>query len=179
MNVIGRFKDEHKNIAALISELWHEVREVECTEQGVVDCERMRIFVKLRDAIAQYSDIEERFFFPALEEFVEIRALINDAYRAHKRISELVEKMEKRRLAKQCDRWDEDLTQLMHILRRHFDWEEHALFPRAIRLLGEARLERMLFEIEGASSGQSETGSAIRLERGSQEMTNPSSPGTY
>ena len=104
----------------------------------------------------QYSDIEERFFFPALEEFVEIRALINDAYRAHKRISELVEKMEKLRLAKQCDRWDEDLTQLMHILRRHFDWEEHALFPRAIRLLGEARLERMLFEIEAASSGQSE-----------------------
>ena len=105
MNVIGRFKEEHKNIVALISELWHEVREIECTEQGVVDCECMRIFVKLRDAITQYSDIEERFFFPALEEFVEIRALINDAYRAHKRISELVEKMEKLRLTKQCDRF--------------------------------------------------------------------------
>ena len=166
MNVIGRFKDEHKNIVALISELWHEVREIECTEQGVVDCERMRIFVKLRDAITQYSDIEERFFFPALEEFVEIRALINDAYSAHKRISELVEKMEKLRLAKQCDRWDEDLTQLIHCLRRYFDWEEHALFPRAIRLLGEARLERMLFEIEGASSGQSETGRAIFFRKG-------------
>lgn len=87
MNVTGRFKDEHKNIVTLISELWHEVREIECTEQGVVDCERMRIFVRLRDAITQYSDIEERFFFPALEEFVEIRALINDTYRA---TSELV-----------------------------------------------------------------------------------------
>ena len=166
MNVIGRFKDEHKNIVALISELWHEVREIECTEQGVVDCERMRIFVKLRDAITQYSDIEERFFLPALEEFVEIRALINDAYSAHKRISELVEKMEKLRLAKQCDRWDEDLTQLIHSLRRYFDWEEHALFPTAIRLLGEARLERMLFEIEGASSGQSEKGRAIFFRKG-------------
>jgi len=166
MNVIGRFKDEHKNIVALISELWHEVREIECTEQGVVDCERMRIFVKLRDAITQYSDIEERFFLPALEEFVEIRALINDAYSAHKRINELVEKMEKLRLPKQCDRWDEDLTQLIHSLRRYFDWEEHALFPRAIRLLGEARLERMLFEIEGASSGQSETGRAIFFRKG-------------
>jgi len=69
--------------------------------------------------------------------------------------------MEKLRLAKQCDRWDEDLTQLIQSLRRYFNWEEHALFPRAIRLLGEARLERMLFEIEGASSGQSETGSAV------------------
>lgn len=161
MNVIERFKDDHKNIVSLISELWHEVKEVECTEQGVVDCERMRIFVNVRDAITQYSDIEERFFFPALEEFVEMRALINDAHRTHKRISGLVEKMEKLRLAQQCDRWDEDLTQLIHSLQRYFDWEEHALFPRAIKLLGEARLERMLFEIEGASSRQSETGHAI------------------
>lgn len=41
--------------------------------------------------------------------------------------------MEKLRLAKQCDRWDEDRTQLIHSLRRYFEWEEHALFPRAIR----------------------------------------------
>src|ERR1041385_6620347 len=105
MKVIGRFKEEHKNIVALTSELWREVKEIECTEQGVVDCERMRIFVNVRDAITQYSDIEARFFFPALEKFVEMRALTNEAYSAHKRISELVAKMEKLRLAQQCHRW--------------------------------------------------------------------------
>ena len=167
MKVIGRFKEEHKNIVALTSELWREVKEIECTEQNVVDCERMRIFVNVRDAITQYSDIEERFFFPALERFVEMRPLINEAYGAHRRISDLVAKMEKFRLAKQCDRWDEDLTQLIQSIRRHFDWEEHALFPRAIRLLGEAGLERMHFEIEAASSGQSETNSAIFFARDS------------
>ena len=161
MKVIRRFKEEHKNIVALISELWREVKEVECTEQNVVDCERMRIFVNVRDAITQYSDIEERFFFPALERFVEMRPLINEAYGAHRRISELVAKMEKFRLAKQCDRWDEDLTQLIQSIRRHFDWEEHVLFPRAIRLLDEERLETMLFEIEAASSGKSETNSPV------------------
>lgn len=161
MRVIRRFKEEHKNIVGLISELWREVKEVECTEQNVVDCERMRIFLNVRDAITQYSDIEERFFFPALERFVQMRPLINEAYGAHRRISELVAKMEKFRLAKQCDRWDEDLTQLIQSTRRYFDWEEHALFPRASRLLGEAGLERMLFEIEAASSGQSETNSAV------------------
>ena len=157
MKAIRRFKEEHKNILALLSELWREVKEVECTEQNVVDCERMRIFLNVRDAITQYSDFEERFFFPALERFVEMRALLNEAHGRHRRISELVAKMEKFRLAHQCDRWDEDLTQLIRIMRRHFDWEEHVLFPRAIRLLGEAGLERMLFEIEAASSGQSET----------------------
>ena len=161
MKVIRRFKEEHKNIVALLSELWREVKEVECTEQNVVDCERMRIFVNVRDAITQYLDIEERFFFPALERFVEMRPLINEAHGAHRRISELVAKMEKFRLARQCDRWDEDLTQLIQSIRRHFDWEEHALFPRAIRLLGEERMETMLFEIEAASSGQSETNSAV------------------
>ena len=47
MKVIRRFKEEHKNIVALTSELWREVKEVECTEQNVVDCERMRIFVNV------------------------------------------------------------------------------------------------------------------------------------
>ncbi len=161
MNTIKLLKADHQNIVALIAELWHEVKEVECTEQDVIDCERMRIFGKLRDAITQYADIEERFFYPALEEFVETRALISEAYRAHQRIRELVGNMENLRLAEQCDRWDDDLTQLIQSLRRHFDWEEHALFPKAIRLLGEARLEKMLFEMERVPGGRAETDTSV------------------
>ena len=152
MNAIKLLKDDHKTILALISELWHEVKEVECTEQDVVECERMRIFVDLRDEITQYADIEERFLYPALEGFAETRALINDAYRAHKRIQKLVANMEKLRLAEKCDRWDDDLTELIQCLRHHFDREEHALFPKAIKLLGEARLEKMFLEIPGRQS---------------------------
>jgi len=149
MNAKKVLKHDHKNIMSLISELWHEIKEVECTEQDVVDCKRMRIFVMLRDEIAHYADIEERFLFPALEELPETRALTREAYRAHAEIRELVAKMEKLRLAEQCDRWDDDLEQLMQNLRRHFDWEEHALFPKAIRLLGEVQLEKMFLEIPG------------------------------
>lgn len=161
MNAIKLLKDDHRNIKDLISELWHEVKEVECTEQDVVDCKRMRIFVMLRDEITHYADIEERFLFPALEELAETRALISDAYRAHGRIRELVANMEKLRLAEQCDRWDDDLEQLVQSLRRHFDWEEHALFPKAIRLLGEARLEKMFLEIPGRR--RAETDSSVLL----------------
>lgn len=157
MNAIKLLKDYHKNIMALISELRHEVKEVECTEQDVVDCKRMRIFVMLRDEITQYADIEERFLFPALEELAETRGLISEAYRAHGRIRELVANMEKFRLAEQCDRWDDDLTQLIQSLRRHFDWEEHALFPKAIRLLGEVQLEKMSLEIRGDQRAETES----------------------
>ena len=161
MNMIELLKDDHKSIVALITKLWHEVKEVECTEQDVVDCERMRIFGQLRDATTQYADIEGRFFYPALEEFVDTRALISEANRAHQRIRALVGKMEGLRLAGQCDRWDDDLTQLIQSIQRHFDWEEHALFPKAIRLLGEARLEKMLFEMERVPGGRAETDTSV------------------
>lgn len=157
MNAIKILKENHKNITALISEMRHEIKEVESTEQDVVDCERIQIFANLRDEITKYVDIEERFLFPALAELAETRVLISDAYRAHGRIRELVADMEKLRLAEQCDHWDDDLEQLIQSLRRHFDWEEHALFPKAIRLLGEARLEKMFPEIPRRQQAEKDT----------------------
>jgi hypothetical protein len=76
MNLIELLKDDRKNIVSLFTELWHEIKEIECTEQDVVDCERMKIFGKLRDAIVQYVDIEDRFFYAAMKEFEEARPLI-------------------------------------------------------------------------------------------------------
>ena len=103
MNLIELFKDDRKNIVTLFTELWHEIKEIECTEQDVVDCERMKIFGRLRDAIIQYADIEERFFYPAMEEFEATRPPISEAYGDLARIRELVGKMESLRLAGQCD----------------------------------------------------------------------------
>ena len=74
MNVIELLTDDHKKCFALISELYHEVKEIEGTELDVVDCERMEIFVEFRDAITHHEDIEERFFYRDLEEFLEIQS---------------------------------------------------------------------------------------------------------
>ncbi|HEY6243436.1 MAG TPA: hemerythrin domain-containing protein [Pyrinomonadaceae bacterium] len=161
MNLIELLREDHRKCSALISELYHDVKQIEGTELDVIDCERMVTFVKLRDAITRHHDIEKRFFYPALEKFVETQALIRECYREHKEILELVRKMEDLRREKHCDRWDDELVELRHSLRHHFEREEDKLFPKAIRLLGEARMERMLFEIEGALSEQCETGSAV------------------
>jgi hypothetical protein len=131
------------NIVTLFTELWHEIKEIECTEQDVVDCERGR----LRDAIVQYADIEDRFFYQGMEEFEETRPLISEACGDLARIRELMGKMESLRLAGQCDRWGRDLTRLIETLRRHFDREEDVLFPEAMKLLGKARLEQLVLNV--------------------------------
>jgi hemerythrin-like domain-containing protein len=156
MNLIELLKDDRKNIVSLFTELWHEIKEIECTEQDVVDCERMQIFGRLRDAIVQYADVEKRFFYPAMEEFEETRPLISEAYGDLARIRELVGKMESLRLAGQCDRWDHDLTRLIETLRRHFDREEDVLFPQAMKLLGKARLEQLVLNVAPVRKWQSE-----------------------
>jgi len=160
MNLIELLRDDHKKCSDLINHLYHEVKQIEGTELDVVDCDRMEIFVELRDAITHHHDVEERFFYPALEEFVDTQALIAECHREHKAILGLVGKMEHLRREQHCDRWDPELVELMHCLRQHFEREEDKLFPKAVRLLGEARLEKMLFEIEGAANEQCETSSA-------------------
>jgi hemerythrin-like domain-containing protein len=160
MNVIELLRDDHKKCLALINELRHEVKQIEGTELDVIDCERMDIFVEFRDAITHHEDIEERFFYRALDEFVEIQSLIRESHREHKVILKLVGKMEDLRRDNQCDRWDHELVELMHSLRQHFEREEDKLFPEAVRLLGEARLKRMRFQIERALSEQHEVSSA-------------------
>lgn len=163
MNVIELLRDDHKKCSDLISQLYHEVKQIEGTELDLIDCERMAIFVELRDAITHHQDTEERFFYPALEEFMDTQALIGECHREHKVILELVGKMEHLRREKHCDRWDHVLVELTHGLRQHFEREEDKLFPKAVRVLGEARLERMLFEIEEARSEQCESGSGVLL----------------
>ena len=49
----------------------------------VVDCERMKIFGRLRDAIVQYADIDDRFFYAAMEEFEEGRRMRNSISHGH------------------------------------------------------------------------------------------------
>jgi hemerythrin-like domain-containing protein len=147
MNAIELLKNNHEMVLALIDELAHEIKQIEQTEQDTVDCERMSMFGEFKDTLTQHTRLEERTLYPELEGFSETRLPIYESYREHKRIRDLLTKMEKLRKDRHCDRWDDKLKESQQNLQRHVAREEDELFPKAMQLLGQARLESLYLKM--------------------------------
>lgn len=86
--------------------------------------------------------------YPELEGFSETHLLVDDSYREHKRMRDIMAKMEKLRKDRHCDRWDDELKELQQNLQRHVAREEAELFPKAMQLLGQARLESLYLKMK-------------------------------
>jgi iron-sulfur cluster repair protein YtfE (RIC family) len=156
MNAIELLKNNHEMVLSLIDELADNVRQIEQTEQDTVDCERMNMFGEFRDTLTQHTRLEEQMFYPELEGFSETRLLVNESYREHKRIRDVLATMENLRKERHCDRWDDKLKELQRNLQRHITREEDELFPKAIQRLGVAKLESLYLKMkhfETCSSG--------------------------
>jgi iron-sulfur cluster repair protein YtfE (RIC family) len=148
MNAVELLKNNHEMVLALINELAHDLKQIEQTEQDTVDCERMNMFGQLRDTLTQHTKLEEQMLFPELAGSSETRLLVDESYREHQRIREILAKMEKLRRDRHCDRWDDSLKELQQNLQRHIAREEDELFPKAMHLLGPARLESLYLRMK-------------------------------
>jgi hemerythrin-like domain-containing protein len=148
MNAVELLKSNHEVVLALINELAHDIKQIEQTEQDTVDCERMNMFGELRDTLNQHTKLEEQILYPELAGSSETRLLVDESYREHQRIREIMAKMEKLRKDQHCDRWDDKLKELQQNLKHHVAREEDELFPKAMQLLGKPRLESLYWKMK-------------------------------
>src|SRR6478672_3362434 len=107
MNAIELLRNNHEMVLAMIQELAHDIKQIEQTEQDTVDCERMNMFGEFKESLTQHTLLEERILYSELEGFSETRPLVAEFYREHKRIREILAKMENLREEQHCDRWDD------------------------------------------------------------------------
>jgi len=148
MNAVELLKNNHEMVLALINGLAQDIKQIEQTEQDMVDCERMNMFGELREMLTQHTRLEEQMLYPELAGSSETRLLVDESYREHQRIREILAKMEKLRKDQHCDRWDDKLKELQQNLKHHVAREEDELFPKAMQLLGQARLESLYLKMK-------------------------------
>jgi hemerythrin superfamily protein len=148
MNAIELLKSNHEQFLTLLDELAHEIKEIEQTEQNVVDCERLNMFGEFRDGLTQHTWLEERMLYPELEGFSDARLLVDQSYREHAKIRHVLAEMEILRTHRHCDRWHDKLRELQQDLQHHIAREEEELFPKAMQLLGETRLKSLCLNME-------------------------------
>jgi hemerythrin-like domain-containing protein len=110
------------------------------------------LFDQLKGALTLHTKLEEQIFYPALENFDETRDLIKESYREHRKVDQLLAETNPA-----AGDFTGKLSELRRNVEAHVDEEESEMFPKAERLLGQARLQEMGRQMEQMKKGQSAT----------------------
>jgi len=144
MNAVELLKEDHEEALQLIGEL-ESVDEKVGTDP--TDTEK---FNKLHQALRLHTEMEGNFFFPALEEFDEVKQLVEDTYQEHDRIDQLLTLL--MTAAPNETEFQETLAELRDNLEHHIEETEGALFPSVEELLEEDELEELGRQMEEMKS---------------------------
>lgn len=127
MNITELLKADHREVEGLIAQL-----------EGSADHET---FGKIKNALKMHTRIEEEILYPALEDFDETEALIDESYQEHDEVDDLL--MEMGDTEPQSEEFQDFLAKLKDSIEHHVEEEENELFPNAETLLGTETLEEM------------------------------------
>lgn len=151
MNAIDLLKNDHRRVSEMIERLEHP------NLQAV----NVEMFEQLKDALETHTRMEERVFYPELEDEDETRRLIEESYREHHQVDEILARLDGMKDQTLSDGWAASFNELKRSVKHHVTEEEQELFPQAENLLGATRLLEMAYEMDRIRTGQSETESMI------------------
>lgn len=149
MEVFELLKADHEKVSGIMEKI------DETTERGIKT--REELFTQLKNELDLHAELEEQYFYPALEEAEETHDITLEAYEEHNLVKQLLAELESE--AKDQEQWTAKFTVLKENVEHHVEEEEGELFPKARKVLGSERSEEIGSEIEQAKR-QSKAASA-------------------
>lgn len=144
MNAIEFLKLQHQEAMAMIKTLEQKNGEE-------LDAPSLVVFGHLKSALVFHTAVEEQIFYHELANDEATKHLIDEAYREHRSVDELVVKL----TTATPDKFQDVLRDLENEIAHHVDEEENQLFPEAERLLGKEKLDHMGWQMEQIKKGKS------------------------
>ncbi len=111
---------------------------------------RPRLFAELKHELELHAEIEEEYFYPALQSRDEAKHLIEEALEEHRDVKEALEALD--HADKESGTWMERFDELQEDVEHHVEEEETGIFPLAQKLLDPAQLNTIASEIEKAKA---------------------------
>src|SRR4029079_6374980 len=121
---------------------------------------KKQIFSRLKSELDVHANIEERIFYPALENKEEARDITLEAYEEHKVVKDLLGELASGNAPD--DEWDAKLTVLKENVEHHVEEEEGELFGKARKVLSRQQIEELGVEMEAAKAGQQDGAAAAQ-----------------
>jgi hemerythrin-like domain-containing protein len=130
MDPFELLKTDHRKVEQLFSQL-----------ESASGKQKLEVFKQIKTELELHTQIEEKIFYPALEEPEETHDLALEAYEEHAVVKDLLKQLGRARTAN--DEWEAQAKVLQENVEHHVEEEENELFVKAQAALGEEELEEL------------------------------------
>src|SRR5687767_2064303 len=141
MNAFQLLKNDHKIVSALFDQI-----------ESASGKAKTQLFTRLKSELDVHALIEEKIFYPALENKKESREITLEAYEEHKVVKDLLAELANGSSAN--EEWDAKLKVLRENVDHHVKEEEGELFDKASDVLSDEELDRLGAEMESEKARQ-------------------------
>jgi hemerythrin-like domain-containing protein len=164
MDAFQLLKEDHRKVEQLFSEL-----------ESATGKAKLDVFKQIKTELELHTHIEEKIFYPALEEPEETHDLALEAYEEHAVVKTLLKELGRARTAN--DEWEAQAKVLQENVEHHVEEEENELFKKADSALSEEELEdlteRMIAE-KSRKAGRPAVKASARKSSGSKKSADKS-----
>ncbi|HJS23482.1 MAG TPA: hemerythrin domain-containing protein [Pyrinomonadaceae bacterium] len=148
MDAFSLLKEDHRKVEQLFAQL-----------ESASGKQKLQVFQQIKTELDLHTHIEEKIFYPALEEPEETHDLALEAYEEHAVVKNLLKELGRAKTAN--DEWEAQAKVLQENVEHHVEEEENELFPKAESALGEEEIEALGEQME-AEKARKQRGSASK-----------------
>jgi hemerythrin-like domain-containing protein len=130
MDPFELLKADHRKVEQLFTQL-----------ESASGKQKLEVFKQIKTELELHTQIEEKIFYPALEEPEDTHDLALEAYEEHAVVKDLLKQLGRARTAN--DEWEAQAKVLQENVEHHVEEEENELFAKAESALGEEELEEL------------------------------------
>lgn len=135
MNAFELLKKDHQIVSGLFDRI-----------ESASGREKTQLFTRLKSELDVHAHVEEKIFYPALENKKESREITLEAYEEHNVVKDLLAELANASTAD--EQWDAKLKVLRENVDHHVEEEEGELFDKADDVLSDEDIERLGAEME-------------------------------
>jgi hemerythrin-like domain-containing protein len=130
MNAFNLLKADHRNVAELFQRL-----------ENTSGKRKLTIFKEIKTELDLHAHIEEKIFYPVLEDRAQTHDLTLEAYEEHKQVKTLLRELSRATTAN--EEWQAKAKVLQENVEHHVDEEENELFKKARAALSAEEIEEL------------------------------------
>lgn len=143
MDALELLKEDHQNVKDLFEEA-----------EGSEDQKaKLEIFSEIQTELETHARIEETVFYPAMEKYDELKALVLESIEEHRQIKTLLKEIDN--LKSDSEKFEPKLKVLMENVEHHAEEEEEGkMFPKIREICSQEDLQKLGEELEAAKNNR-------------------------
>jgi hypothetical protein len=145
MDAFNLLKADHQKVAGLFDEL-----------ESADGKQKLSVFAEIKTELELHTHIEEKIFYPALEEPKETHDLTLEAYEEHDVVKRLLQELSRARSAN--EEWEAKAKVLRENVEHHVEEEENELFKKASKALSRDEIETLGEQMQSEKERKQRTG---------------------